>query len=292
SHFENELRDFVCSNEARALGRQVMAELTGRSMAKLLADNEACWTNNQQKRIDEILDALKNKEPLQYILGFADFMDLRFNVKPGVLIPRGETEELVSWVIDGLRDSGSEQGRWKGSGKVKEEDLRILDVGCGSGIIGITLAKEFPGAHVTCVDLHQLPLETTRENARMNKVDIEVLELDVLNPSPSWLKRSFDVIFSNPPYVMESQKASMQANVLRNEPESALFVPDEEALIFYQNICEYASHSLADGGSLYFEINDQLGNETKSLVQTYFRTVELKKDIHGKDRMIKAYDGH
>lgn len=278
--FEQVLKASYSKGEARALARIVMEEVSGREMISILADQEAEWSSAQLAEINRIMIALQANEPLQYILGIADFMDLRFEVVPGVLIPRGETEELVNWLIGDLKKRGAGRG----------DGLRILDIGCGSGIIGISLAREFPEASVTCVDLYPIPLEITRKNARLNGVDIEVVEMDALNPSPEWLKKSFDVIVSNPPYVTKKQKAQMSANVLDNEPDAALFVKDDDPLIFYRQISEYASKVLNPDACLYFEINEELGNETKSLVNSYFKFVDLKKDIHGKERMIKAYD--
>jgi len=278
--FEQSLKASYSREEARALARIVMEEISGREMTNILADPGAKWSPDQLDEVNRILSALMASEPIQYILGFADFMDLRFKVIPGVLIPRGETEELLNWIIEDLKKIGAGKG----------DGLRILDIGCGSGIIGICLAREFPGASVTCTDLFPIPLEITKENAIRNAVDIGVEHMDALNPSTEWLKKSFDVIVSNPPYVTEKQKAAMSPNVLDNEPGAALFVEDDNPLVFYRQISKYASKVLKSDACLYFEINEDLGNESKSLANSYFKFVELKKDIHGKERMIKAYD--
>lgn len=279
--FEQDLKAFYASVEARAIARIVMEEVSRREMVKILADPAAEWSDMQIEEISRILTALQTNEPIQYILGFAYFMDHKFSVLPGVLIPRGETEELVVWIIEDLKKKGV------GGGK----GIRILDIGCGSGIIGISLAREFPEASVTCADLYPIPLDITRKNAIRNVVDIEVMKMDALNLSSEWLDKSFDVIVSNPPYVTENQKSAMSLNVIDNEPLNALFVEDNDPLLFYRQISRYASKVLKSNACLYFEINEELGNETKSVVNSYFQFVEMKKDIHEKERMIKAYDG-
>jgi len=281
SMFEQVLKSSYSKSEARAIARIVMEEVSGRDMISILVDQKAEWSSSQLTELDRIINALQANKPIQYILGVADFMGLRFKVVPDVLIPRGETEELVNWLIGDLKEKGVGNG----------DGLRILDIGCGSGVIGISLAREFPEASVTCTDLYPIPLKITRENASLNNVDVEVERMDALNPSPEWFKKSFDVIISNPPYVTEKQKAQMSANVLDNEPDAALFVKDDDPLVFYRQISEYASKVLKPDACLYFEINEELGNETKSLVNSYFKFVEMKTDIHGKERMIKAYDG-
>lgn len=282
SWFENKLVESHSSEEANAIGRIVLEELSGREMVALLADQDGTWSKNHIIEIDRIISALKANEPIQYILGFADFMDLRFAVEPGVLIPRGETEELIVWIVEALKEKSTDKGK----------GLKILDIGCGSGIIGICLAKEFPEAEIICADLHPAPLKLTKENARNNEVNVEVMKMDALNPSTDWQKMSFNVIVSNPPYITESQKKLMNDNVLEYEPEIALFVQDNDPLIFYREIGRFATMTLAKGGLLYFEINEELGNETKSLLDTYFQFVEVRKDIHNRDRMIKAQNGY
>ncbi len=279
--FEKTLLTSYSSAESRAIAKVVMEELSGKQISFLYAEQKARWSESQMNELNKIIIRLKNNEPIQYILGVAYFMDLRFAVKPGVLIPRGETEELVDWIIKDLKERDIGKG----------EGFRILDVGCGSGIIGISLAKEFPESKVICADLYDLPLEMSIENAKLNHVDIEVAQMDALQPTSQWLEESFDIIVSNPPYVTEYQATLMKKNVLEFEPETALFVSDDDPLIFYNQISRYASKTLKTGGCLYFEINEDFGNETKDMINTYFHFVELKKDIHEKDRMIKAHDG-
>ena len=281
SWFERELTTIYSSEEARSMARRVMEDLTGKSYARLMADNDVLWSPDQKTRIIEIIEMLKTHEPLQYILGYEDFMEMRFEVQRGVLIPRGETEGLVYWIRDDLKKQNVGRGK----------DIRILDIGCGTGIIGICLAKEFPDARVTCCDAYSIPLEVTARNALLNDVDIEIKKIDILQINPESLEAGFDVIVSNPPYVTSSQASAMQSNVLDYEPSSALFVTDENPLIFYKEICKYASKNLSNMGNVYFEINEILGSETKDLVNSYFKFVELRKDIHNKDRMIKANYG-
>lgn len=279
--FAGALKKDYEESEARAIARIVMEELSGKPIAALLADPDAEWSDGDLIRLRELVQDLKQGVPIQYILGFADFMEQRFEVKPGVLIPRNETEELVYWIRED----------WKDRLAKPNKPLQILDIGCGSGIIGISLAKELPASDVTCADLHAVPLEVSRRNAQLAGVPVRILEMDALNPDPIWWEQSFDVIVSNPPYVTESQKKDMAARVLEHEPEQALFVSDADPLLYYRQIALFASETLLPGGALYFEINESLGNATKDLLLSYFSSVELRKDIHGKDRMIKASHG-
>jgi release factor glutamine methyltransferase len=256
-----------------------MEDFRGQEFSQILAESEAEWTDKQVDKITFIIAGLKKMKPFQYLLGYADFMDLRFRVEPGVLIPRGETEELVRWILEDLKDGSSQA-----------ITSRILDIGCGSGIIGITLAKHLPESKVTCVDKYDTPIRLTKYNARANEVSLKVLEMDALDPKPIWDDEYFEVIVSNPPYVTEKQKRQISVNVLDHEPSEALFVSDEDPLVFYRSIGVFAKDALLPAGRLYFEINEELAIETKDMLSTYFEIVEIRQDIHGKDRMIKAYN--
>lgn len=215
---------------------------------------------------------LKNNIPIQYIIGETTFFGLTFIVNPHVLIPRSETEELVDWII---KDSKN------------RIQLKILDIGTGSGCIAITLAKNIPSAEVFALDISTKALEIAKLNAKTNNVSIQFIESDILNLHK--LAHTFDIIVSNPPYVRELEKDKMLKNVLENEPHLALFVKNENPLLFYKKITELAKTHLNKNGNLYFEINQYLGNETLDLLQSNgFKKIELKKDIFEVDRMIKA----
>ncbi len=233
---------------------------------------------NDYELILNALQLLKKEQPIQYIIGETEFYGLPFKVNEHTLIPRPETEELVEWVISKFRILNSE--------------FRILDIGTGTGCIAITLAKNLPKATVYALDLSKAALNVAKQNAKLNKVNIEFIEADILN-SETWqsdFKRlKFDIIVSNPPYVRELEKQQMQPNVLNNEPHLALFVKDENPLLFYNAITQFAVNNLSKNGMLFFEINEFLGKEMiQLLVNNKFEDIVLKQDIFKKDRMIKG----
>ena len=221
------------------------------------------------------LQRLKEEEPVQHITGAAYFRDLELKITKDTLIPRPETEELVSWVIE---DSDVAQPQ------------RILDIGTGSGCIAISLAQELPNAKVTAVDISKEALFIAKENAINNKVDVTFKQFDVLSGNfTNELQGPWDVIVSNPPYVRELEKKEIQKNVKEYEPATALFVSDNDPLIFYREIALKAKTYLKPKGRLYFEINQYLAEETKALVvANSFEQVELKQDIFGNFRMLKG----
>ncbi|HEX9979803.1 MAG TPA: peptide chain release factor N(5)-glutamine methyltransferase [Flavobacterium sp.] len=221
---------------------------------------------------DTILASLKKEIPIQYILGSTFFYGLRFNVSPHVLIPRPETEELVEWIISNYKE---------------RQNLKILDIGTGSGCIAVSLAKNLESSEVSAIDVSAEALEIASGNASANAVNVNFIKTDILSAED--LPQQYDIIVSNPPYVRNLEKHEIQNNVLLHEPHLALFVEDDDALLFYRNIAQLARTNLKKGGSLYFEINQYLGKETKSLlVQEGFSEVTLGKDIYGNDRMLKA----
>lgn len=218
------------------------------------------------------IDKLKSYEPIQYILGDTEFYGLVFKVNSSVLIPRPETEELVAWIINDCKN---------------KQEISILDIGTGSGCIAISLAKNLPNAKVFALDVSENALKLAKQNAIKNDVEVEFIEADILDCDLGNMQ--FDVIVSNPPYVRELEKEAMSANVLNHEPHLALFVKDEDALLFYRKITEISESILKPDGQLYFEINESLGESTKQLLDnSNYKNIELKKDIFKKDRMIKA----
>jgi release factor glutamine methyltransferase len=219
-----------------------------------------------------ILDQLKKEIPIQYILGVTNFYGLEFEVNSAVLIPRPETEELVDWIIQ--------------SSKVQSK-LKILDIGTGSGCIAIALAKNLPNAQVFALDVSEQALTTAKKNAEKNQVQLSFIHQSILETED--LAQEFDIIVSNPPYVRELEKHEIKNNVLDNEPHLALFVEDNDALIFYRKIAQLAQKNLKLKGQLYFEINQYLGKETLNLLlEMGFKNCELRQDIYGNDRMIQC----
>ncbi|KJD34578.1 glutamine methyltransferase [Tamlana nanhaiensis] len=228
-------------------------------------------------KLTDALQQLEVQKPIQYIIGKTEFFGLNFKVSESVLIPRPETEELVSWIL-------SEIG-------IQNSEVRILDIGTGSGCIAISLAKNLPNAKVYALDVSAEALQIAKQNAELNNVSIEFIEdsiLDVKNSKLLSEDLKFDVIFSNPPYVRNLEKELMKPNVLENEPYLALFVDDNDPLIFYRAISNFAVNKLCAHGVLFFEINEYLGQDMEDLLQLNFKNVVLKKDIFQKDRMIKG----
>ncbi|KAB5491925.1 peptide chain release factor N(5)-glutamine methyltransferase [Flagellimonas hadalis] len=256
---------------------------------------ELTLTKEEEQPLFEALSQLKQERPLQYILGTAHFMDLELHVNEAVLIPRPETEELVQWILEDVASRKSEvESRKSEAGNMDfyPSPLTILDIGTGSGCIAIALAKHLPHAKVYALDVSEKALEVARENARLNQVDITFQKNDILAPElePELeLKLDFDIIVSNPPYVRELEKEGMKNNVKDHEPSLALFVSDGDPLVFYSAIAQFGRTRLKEGGGLYLEINQYLGEETKALLKAHnFSEIELRKDIFGNDRMLKA----
>lgn len=234
-----------------------------------------------EKKVEIFLNALqrlKQQEPIQHIIGKTEFYGLPFFVNQHTLIPRPETEELVSWILK-IEEEKRE--------KRKEKSLKILDIGTGTGCIPISLKNELPTAQISAIDISKETLKIAKKNAELNKVEVNYVQKDILKTDS--LNDSYDIIISNPPYVRELEKKMMQKNVLDFEPETALFVKDSNPLVFYKKITELAKNHLNQNGFLFFEINEYLGKETKELIENFgFSKVEIKNDIFGKQRMIKA----
>lgn len=223
--------------------------------------------------LESALGRLMQHEPIQYITGHTEFYGLNFKVNPHVLIPRPETEELVQWILEDHQ-----------SAEISAPE--ILDVGTGSGCIAVSLAKHLPAARVSAIEISEGALKTAKENASQNAVKVNFFLQDILKTDE--LEGNYDIIVSNPPYVRELEKQEMQPNVLKNEPAGALYVKDEDPLLFYEKIGELAKSGLNSDGKLYFEINQYLAKETSELLREKGFLVELRKDIFGNYRMLKA----
>ena len=235
-----------------------------------------------------ILEQLKLEKPIQYILGETFFYDLKFDVDSNVLIPRSETEELVDFIIKDFKISNNLAVQ-------QSNNLKVLDIGTGSGCIAIALAKNLKNANIFAIDVSEKALAVAQKNAIQNDVEVNFIHCNILKTNDldfiekTFNIQKFDIIVSNPPYVRNLEKHEINKNVLENEPHLALFVADDDALIFYRKIANLAVNNLSENGVLYFEINQYLGQETVKLLQEIgFRNVELKQDIYGNDRMIKA----
>lgn len=223
-------------------------------------------------RFEDALARLKNHEPIQYIIGETEFFGLTFSVDNNVLVPRPETEELVEWVLEDFA--------------LEEKPLKILDIGTGSGCIAISLARHLPKAKVSAMDISEKALEIAKANANNNEVEISFIQQDILKTET--LSGHWDVIVSNPPYVRELEKKKMQRNVLDHEPETALYVKDQDPLLFYNKITKLAKKALYPKAKLYFEINQYLAEETKTMMQEQGFSCEKRKDLFGNFRMLKG----
>jgi release factor glutamine methyltransferase len=221
-------------------------------------------------------ERLKKEEPIQYIIGKTEFYGLSFLVDENTLIPRPETEELVEWIIHEVNKKN-----------LNTKNISILDIGTGTGCIPISLAKNVSFANISAIDVSKNALKIAKKNALKNNVAINFEEIDILQTEK--LSTKYDIIISNPPYVRELEKKEIQNNVLENEPHLALFVSNEDPLIFYNKIADLAINHLTENGLLFFEINQYLASETIDLLKKKgFTSIELKKDFSGNDRMIKC----
>jgi len=221
-------------------------------------------------KLERIINELIQEKPIQYILGNAHFYDLKLKVSPDVLIPRQETEELVDWIIT----------------TNKNRKPNILDIGTGSGCIAITLAKNIVDSKVSAFDISKRALKIAKENSIINEVNVDFSEYNIIEQS-NCINYKYDIIVSNPPYICEKERKLMNENVLGNEPELALFVPNNDPLIFYRKILEFAKNNLSEKGKVFFEINEAYGIEMKKLMgEMGYDEIILKKDINSRDRMI------
>jgi release factor glutamine methyltransferase len=269
----NTLEPLQGAREAANIAHIVMEHITGMGKMDRIVYKDRDLLPDQEIQLAKAVSALLQHEPVQYVTGKAWFYGMEFSVNSHVLIPRPETEELVEWIVKDVKTSA----------------VRILDIGTGSGAIPIALMKELPAASVWSVDVSAGALETAKTNAVLLQQDVHFEQIDILDEQASAVLPEFDVIVSNPPYIREMEKKDMEEQVLAYEPGLALFVPDNDALLFYRMIGLLAQEKLVKDGLLYFEINEALGREVVELLEEQgFANVVLKQDIYGKDRMVKA----
>ena len=282
-HFTEVLRGQFSQREAEQLMRILLEDLFGIGLTRQLMEPKLRIDELQYAQLENAVKRLLEGVPVQYVTGKAWFDGLLFQVNESVLIPRPETEELVQLVTEELAlKAGLEEFS-------SDKPLRVWDVGTGSGCIAIALAKRFPQAEVKAFDFSGQALETARYNARQNGVQVDFICDDVLNPQSEIWKQSVDLVVSNPPYIRESEKAAMEHNVLDHEPHSALFVPDDAPLVFYRQIMALAKPQLKSGSSIWFEINEALGEEMSQLCQAMGFEAEVHLDFAGKPRFIHIF---
>ena len=272
AYIHKHLTPFYAEGEVKAFIRCLMEDIAHIPPYRLVMMDETLDDETKTKIVDAT-ERLARFEPIQYIIGKTDFCGRTFNVSSQVLIPRPETEELVQRIV---RD-------------YKGKNATLLDIGTGSGCIAISLASELSDSQVFGVDVSEGALSVAKNNAKQNNVDVNWLLMDILSDESLSLLEQYDCIVSNPPYIMEQEKVTMEQNVLDYEPQLALFVPDDDPLLFYRRIARIGKNILKKGGSLYFEINERYGAEMVNLLgQENYQEIELAVDYNGKDRFLKA----
>lgn len=258
--------------EARTVTQLVLEEVLALNPLKISLDRYRLLTTDQQEVLAGILERLLTCEPVNYILGEADFFGLKFKVDSNVLIPRPETEELVDWI---LQENSS------------RKDIHIIDLGTGSGCIPVSISYKMPDAVVEGIDISEGALGVAQRNNELNKTAVQFRRFDILNEElPA---NTYDIIVSNPPYITKAEGPEMLPNVMKFEPHLALFTEDEDGMVFYRSIAQQAIKALKPGGKLYFEINAANGEAVVNLLkQAGFKHIELKQDLSGRDRMVRA----
>jgi release factor glutamine methyltransferase len=275
--YHQSLDELYSIKEAEAITLLVINEITGLSKSKIKAFPETVISDQEAAALESIVTELSSGRPVQYILGHTEFYGLPFKVNPSVLIPRPETEELVDWALSSVADSAL-------------TPINVLDIGTGSGCIAVAIKKNLPHAGVTGIDNSSAALATAKGNSALNRTDVTFIQSDILNPGAELNVFKFDMIISNPPYVTLHDKIQMHKNVTDFEPHTALFVPEDDPLLFYKAIIAFASAHLAKNGLLFFEINEGYGDDVVALLEERgFKNIELRKDMSGRDRMVIAF---
>lgn len=272
--FHEELDVMYGNGEVGVFCGMLFEAYLGWDKVRLLTSKEQTIDQSDLLRFHWALEDLKRQRPIQHIIGYTEFCGCRIAVNPDVLIPRPETEEIVRWIISHF--------------SIHNSQFSILDLCTGSGCIAIALKKAFPGAEVTAVDVSDKALAMARQNAEANETDINFMQADILGPQYPIPNTHYSLIISNPPYVMERERAQMSANVLDYDPALALFVPDDDPLRFYRAIASFAQRHLAPNGLLVVEINEALADETSALLKTAGFAPAVFQDFRGKDRWIAA----
>lgn len=278
--FRKELEGLYPKEEVETFIFFALNEYAGFSRSDVALKKEHRFSESELLKFYRVIRKLKQHVPIQYILGSTEFYGLHFFVNEAVLIPRPETEELVEWVIEGTRDEG----------RGARETLNILDIGTGSGCIAIALKKNIPDARVFAMDISEKALEVAKENAKKNNTEIQFIHGDILQPTFELSNfQTFELIISNPPYITEAEKETMHKNVLDHEPHTALFVPDDDALLFYRAILDFSKDKLSSGGKVFFELNDNYADAVAALAsEKGFVNGTIKKDLNGNRRMFRC----
>jgi release factor glutamine methyltransferase len=288
-YIRNSLEGIYPTNEAVIMADMLLEHFTSFSKGDRLMNKETDLTQEQEAAIHKGVERLLKHEPIQYIMNKCWFYGMELFVDPSVLIPRPETEELVAWIINDVRSSGYNVFS-RGTANADETDLlKILDVGTGSGCIALALKKAMPGAEVWGCDLSEEALNVARRNGSALDIRVDFQGLNFLDQLQQKQLPTVNILVSNPPYIPFRDKDLMNKNVVDHEPHTALFVPDEDPLIFYRALAKFASHRLHENGSIYMEIHEDLGDDVVQLFSDEgYNKIELRKDMQQKNRMIKV----
>jgi release factor glutamine methyltransferase len=288
-YIRNSLEEVYDTNEARIMADMLVEHFTSFSRSNRLMNTETVLTPEQEVAINKGVERLLKHEPIQYIMNKCWFYEMELFVDPSVLIPRPETEELVEWIIQDVRSSGYNVFS-RGTTESDETTLlKILDVGTGSGCIALAIKKEMPLAEVWGCDVSEEALNVARRNGSALDIRVDFQGLNFLDPLQQKQLPTVDILVSNPPYIPIRDKELMNKNVVDHEPHTALFVPDEDALLFYKALAKFASQRLHHNGSIYMEIHEDLGNEVVKLFREEgYNKIELRKDMQQKNRMVKV----
>ena len=290
-YFTEVLAETFPQREAEQLMRILLEDLFGLDLKRQLMEPKLRIDEQQHFELREAVQRLLTGEPVQYVTGMARFCDLLIKVSPSVLIPRPETEELVQKISTSSLLCHSSVGKCGGEESIGgvTKKFRIWDIGTGSGCIAIALAKHFENAEVIGFDVSEAALQIARENAESNSAKVTFVHDDVLNPTSEFFSQPVDLVVSNPPYVCDSERATMESNVLDWEPENALFVPDDDPLLFYRQIMHLAKDRLTPNGQVWFEINERKGEEMLLLCREIgFAEAEIREDFAGRLRFCVA----
>ncbi|ANI88462.1 protein-(glutamine-N5) methyltransferase, release factor-specific [Arachidicoccus ginsenosidimutans] len=270
-----QLKNIYDTEETPGIADLVLEKITHQKRIDRLLKKDIPLSEQEELLFKKYTSELLQHRPVQYVLEEAHFYGLDFFVNENVLIPRPETEELVDWICKTISQ--------------KNINDKILDIGTGSGIIPVSIKNKFPSAKVSAIDISSKALEIAKQNAANHHTEIGFYEMDILDEKSWHQLNSFDIIVSNPPYIRQTEKNEMNKNVLEYEPHTALFVPDEKPLLFYETIAKFSTTHLSPKGYLFFEINENLGQEVVAMLQNLsFNQIELRKDFQGKDRMVKC----
>ena len=276
--FTEKLKTVYEDREAENISDWIFENVTGLKKWERRANKKIELSENHFKKIENYLAKLLKHTPVQYVLNEAWFYKMKFFVNENVLIPRPETEELVEWIINDLKNAGADS-----------KATNIIDIGTGSGCIAIALKKELKNLFVSALDASDFALEVARKNSKDLNAEINFLHFDFLNENEWQLLHKFDIIVSNPPYIPLKEKDLLAKNVTQYEPEIALFVKDNDPFIFYKKIAEFSKTHLKPQGKIYVEVHETYANEVKNIFENSGYKSEIKKDIYGKERMVKAY---